>query len=111
MLQLAPGRNPASPYASGFETIQGEMSVYACVYPARLKELAREANWEFGELLGHAAAHELGHLLLRSAAHTPDGVMRAPWEAEDLRKLSHAELIFLPGQLKPVQVPLASRLQ
>ncbi len=100
MLQLAPGRNVRSPRASGFAVIQNGSSVFACLYPARLSELARATNWEFGDLLGHAAAHELGHLLLRSPAHTSAGLMRARWETEDLHRLPHAGLIFLPGQLR-----------
>jgi hypothetical protein len=72
-----------------------------------LGELASKASWEFGDLLGHAAAHELGHLLLRSDAHSPAGIMRASWEVKDLWRLPHAGLIFLPGQLRAVQAVLA----
>jgi len=34
-----------------------------------------------GRALGRALAHELGHYLLRSKAHTPRGLMRADWGA------------------------------
>jgi hypothetical protein len=102
MLQLVPGGNKSNPNASGMASIQGHRTVFACLYPERVSQLAREATWDFRELLGHAAAHELGHLLLRSSTHTPAGVMRARWETEELRKLSHAGLIFLPGQLSAI---------
>jgi len=102
MLQLVPGMNKTNPKASGLAVLQGGSSFFACLYPERVSELSRDTNWEFGDLLGHAAAHELGHLLLRSSAHSPAGVMRARWETEDLRRLSHAGLIFLPGQLRAV---------
>jgi hypothetical protein len=39
--------------------------------------------------LGRALAHELGHYLLRSKAHTPHGLMRAAWTSNqtfDLRR-------------------------
>jgi hypothetical protein len=107
MLQLVSGKNKEAPKASGMAVIQDKSSVFAWLYPERVHELAREANWEFGDLLGHAAAHELGHLLLRSSAHTPAGVMRERWETEDLRKLSHAGLIFLPGQLSAIQAAIS----
>jgi hypothetical protein len=107
MLQLVPGSNKSKPNATGMAIIQGEASVFACLYPDRVIQLAREANWEFGDLLGHAAAHELGHLLLRSSSHTQAGVMRAPWETEDLRKLSHTGLIFLPGQLSAIRAAIS----
>ena len=32
-----------------------------------------------GRTLGRALAHELGHYLLRSKVHTPNGLMRAAW--------------------------------
>jgi hypothetical protein len=111
MLQLVPGVNKARPTASGLVVLQGGSGVFACLFPERVKELARDANWQFGDLLGHAAAHELGHLLLRSSAHTTAGVMRANWEIEDLRRLSHTGLVFLPGQLGTVQAPTRKQLQ
>lgn len=109
MLQLAPGSNKNKPKATGIAIVQDESSVFACLYPERVNQLARDAGWEFGDLLGHAVAHELGHLLLRSSAHTPAGVMRARWETDDLRKLSHAGLVFLPGQLSAIQAAISQQ--
>ncbi len=37
-----------------------------------------------GQALGRVVAHELGHVLLSSAAHTRTGLMRAVFPAEDL---------------------------
>src|SRR5262249_33280866 len=37
-----------------------------------------------GRALGRALAHELGHYLLRSKAHTPRGLMRARWPVGEL---------------------------
>ena len=104
MLQIVPGLNKQNPRTSGMAILQNGAGVFACLYPERVKALARDANWDFADLLGHAAAHELGHLLLRSSAHTPAGIMRARWETEDLRRVTHANLVFLPGQLSPVLV-------
>lgn len=108
MLQLLPGRNRKTPHAAGMAVVQKGASVFACLYPERVRELAREADWDFPDLLGHAAAHELGHLLLESAAHSHAGVMRARWEAHDLRGLAHAGLVFLPGQLARAGARLAA---
>lgn len=101
MLQLAPRTNKHHPKASGLAVIQNGSGVYACLYPERVMQLAQDAKWDFGDLLGHAAAHELGHLLQGSATHSWAGVMRGNWETEDLRGLSHGGLMFLPGQLRP----------
>lgn len=104
MLQLVPGANKQHPKSSGMAVLRNGSGVYACLYPERVEQLARDANWEFGDLLGHAAAHELGHLLLGSSTHAPAGVMRARWDTEDLRRLSHTGLAFLPGQLSSILV-------
>jgi hypothetical protein len=104
MLQIAPGLNKKMPKAAGWAVTQDKSCVFACIHPERVKELARDAKWDFDDLLGHVVAHELGHLLLCSSAHTHAGVMRARWETEDLRGLSHAGLVFLPGQLSNVQL-------
>lgn len=108
MLQLAPGSNKKNAKATGMALIQPGLSVFACLYPDRVKDLAKDANWDFAELLGHAAAHELGHLLLESNNHSPAGIMRARWETSDLRLLSHSGLIFLSGQLDSLRTLTSS---
>ena len=103
MLQLLPGRQKDRPRAAGMALVTMESSVSAWVYPDVVRELAGNSKWDAGELLGHAAAHELGHLLMRTSEHSPAGIMRARWEPGELRGLSHAGLIFLPGQLGQIQ--------
>ena len=103
LMELTPGRNKKTPWIAGVAIVQGSSSFLACLYPERVQELAQKTSWDFGELLGHAAAHELGHLLLRTADHTRAGIMRASWEVKDLRNLPHAGLVFLPGQLRDAQ--------
>jgi hypothetical protein len=41
-----------------------------------------------GRMLGRALAHELGHYLLRSEAHTSHGLMRAAWTSGELVSVS-----------------------
>ncbi len=103
MLQVVPGSSKKNPRAAGMAIIQPGSSHYACIYVDRVRDLAKAANWGGADLLGHAAAHELGHLLLGSSEHARAGVMRARWESDDLRRLSHNFLVFLPGQLAAVR--------
>ena len=52
---------------------------------------------DLGRLLGYVLAHEIGHLLLNSKAHSPEGVMIARFgEPEVLRAAQH-RLIFTPS--------------
>jgi hypothetical protein len=37
-----------------------------------------------GRALGRAFSHELGHYILKSKGHTPQGLMRATWPSEQL---------------------------
>ena len=37
-------------------------------------------------ILGHAVAHEIGHLLLRTMTHSTTGLMCALWDREDLKR-------------------------
>src|ERR1700682_765215 len=43
---------------------------------------------ETGTLLGHAMAHELGHLLLGSNSHSVRGIMCAEWRTADLIRMT-----------------------
>lgn len=48
-------------------------------------------------ILGHVAAHELGHLLM-GKAHTTWGLMRANWTHEDLSDAARGQLLFSKEQ-------------
>jgi hypothetical protein len=37
-------------------------------------------------MLGHAIAHEIGHVLLGTIDHSPSGIMKARWETADYRQ-------------------------
>lgn len=49
-------------------------------------------------ILGHAMAHELGHLLLGTNSHSVQGLMRAHWDWENLQEAQRRELLFLPSE-------------
>jgi hypothetical protein len=59
--------------------------VLATVYPDRTATTARRLLIDPGGLLAAAVAHELGHLLLGTPAHSADGLMRAHWSDAVLR--------------------------
>lgn len=51
----------------------------AIVYVDRIRTFAQNNRLPFGTVLGHAAAHEVGHLLLGTSEHTRQGLMRGLW--------------------------------
>jgi hypothetical protein len=60
--------------------------VLATVYVDRVTLMADISETDAASLLGRAIAHELGHLLLATNAHSASGLMRAQWTQADLRR-------------------------
>ena len=58
--------------------------VLATIYADRVKLMAELSGTDAASLLGRAIAHELGHLLLATNAHSPSGLMRARWTPSDI---------------------------
>ena len=61
------------------------------------------------QILAHAIAHEVGHLLLASpsgSSHSSTGIMRAGWTPEDLRRAARGELQFTRAEAEQIQSAL-----
>jgi hypothetical protein len=64
------------------------------VFFGRVEHAADSFALDAGMVLGHAIAHEVGHLLLPRGTHGPTGLMRASWRMEDLRDAVQGQLGF-----------------
>jgi hypothetical protein len=64
---------------------------------------------EVGVLLGYAIAHELGHVLLGTPAHSPDGVMRACWRRTDVGLMLQHAVGFSRADAERIHAIQASR--
>ena len=53
--------------------------------------------------IGRALAHEIGHYLLRSAAHAPRGLMRAAFKPQDFAEPDNNRFRLLPAQVDQVR--------
>jgi hypothetical protein len=73
-------------------TVKG--SGLAWVYYQRVVEEADHHRVSPSRLLACVIAHEIGHLVLASPGHEPDGLMRAVWSAADFRRASIGRLRF-----------------
>jgi len=67
---------------------------YADLFDDAVQRLQEETHVSSSLILGHAMAHELGHLLLGTNSHSPTGLMRAHWDRQDLTKASRGNLLF-----------------
>ena len=61
------------------------------------------------QLLGHAIAHELGHLLLNQQVHSAQGIMRGEWGFTDYRDMTSGMLLFTPQQAELLRVDVRRR--
>ncbi len=83
----------------------------ASVYYSRALELADRhgAPAELPVILAHAITHEVGHLLLGSASHSPTGIMCAHWDRDYLHRALMGRQSFNPDQSKRIRSELESR--
>lgn len=61
-------------------------------------------------VLGHAMAHEIGHMLLGVGGHASDGIMKAEWQKRELWRAARGDLIFSASQRKRILDNVAQRL-
>jgi hypothetical protein len=61
------------------------------------------------QILGHAIAHEIGHLLLNQQAHSPHGIMRGEWRFADFRDMTEGMLLFTPEQAEVLRADVRRR--
>jgi hypothetical protein len=66
---------------------------YATLFLRPAEEKASDANLPRIVVLAYAAAHEIGHLLL-GEAHSPQGLMKATWGANDFLAMSQSDFYF-----------------
>ncbi len=76
---------------------------YGDIFYAAAERLSETAHINLGDVLGHVIAHELGHLLLGTNAHSPQGIMRPHWSSEELHSLAMGRLLFTPEQAQSIR--------
>ena len=77
-------------------------SGFITLYYDRVEELAERLMMSRGLVLGHAVAHEVGHLLLPPGSHSQHGIMRAKLSGEDWQRAAKGTLLFTPQQSETI---------
>jgi hypothetical protein len=77
----------------------------------RVQDLAQSENVSLSQTLGLAIAHEIGHLLLRSNAHSTAGVMQPRWRGKDLQQASKGLLLFTSEQAGFIRAEVIKRMK
>ena len=83
----------------GMSIADHDGGTYATVFLKPAEEKASDANLPRIVVLAYAAAHEIGHLLLGDA-HSPQGLMKATWGANDFVAMSQNDLRFSREQAR-----------
>jgi hypothetical protein len=82
----------------------------------RVEELGRRqlatriAPASTAQILGHAIAHEIGHLLLNLKSHSDTGIMRGHWGLKDLQDARCGYLLFTPQQAQAMRAEVRRRI-
>jgi hypothetical protein len=99
VLHIVPSGKTSSDLVFGLAFLDEQgVGKYGDVFLDRIEEACRESGTDLSRLLGTVAAHELGHLLLGSHAHSSAGVMTAVWKERTLRYESMGFLLFTHKQ-------------
>ncbi len=104
MLTTAPRNLGAD--AAGFSVLMTETDErrnYAGISYSAIAEAAHSLNADPANLLGAAMAHELGHMLLGTAAHSPSGVMTPRLQAREAALAGRGQLLFTTGQARQIR--------
>jgi hypothetical protein len=90
-----PHHGSVSDTALGFSHVTSDGGSYATVMMDLVDELAGHQELvSKGQILGHAVAHEIGHLVMGLNSHSPRGLMRSGWKANELRDMAERHLLF-----------------
>jgi hypothetical protein len=81
---------------------------YADLFYQRAGQIHETSHVNVATILGHAVAHEIGHLLLGTNSHAPTGLMRARWQPSDLASASKGTLLFSPLEAQEMRNKLTT---
>lgn len=59
-------------------------------------------------VLGSVLAHEIGHALLKHGGHSAEGLMRAPWNANDWQRAALGLLLFSGAETAAIRATISS---
>ena len=71
------------------------MGYYAYAFLDHIETLEQHLGFP---VLGYVFAHEIGHLLFGSNAHSVNGIMSPHWNGPELQRISEGSLLFLPNE-------------
>jgi len=95
----------------GFAMIpeDGTFARVANVFSYDAEKLANRRGMRHGVILGHLAAHELGHLLLGARSHALHGIMHVPWRLKELETIAQGLMVFTLEEAEAMRSNIRAR--
>ena len=87
----------------GYASPCAAFGIDATIFRDRIETAAQNVVPFMPRILGHAMAHELGHVLLRSAEHPATGLMRRRWTQSDWERVMTSMLPFTPQESERIR--------
>jgi len=110
VLHIVPTGKTSSDLVFGLAFLGADGSGKYCdVFYDRVAEAHHQSGVNLSLLLGMVAAHELGHLLLGSHAHSYVGIMTPVWRGEVLRRMDMGSLLFTSEQASAMKARILGR--
>jgi hypothetical protein len=92
----------------GYSLPCARRGVQVTLFADRIEDVSHNTYACFYRVLGHALAHEVGHVLLRSEAHTHEGLMKARWTRSDWQRAAVLAIGFNSEQQQRITDELRS---
>jgi predicted Zn-dependent protease with MMP-like domain len=103
------GKSHATPLGSSMLLASGHDSQYIYLYSDAIVDPQNRHGLPLYQMFSIVAAHELGHILLRSSAHSSFGLMQARLKQKDFADASFGRLFFTPQQAEIIRAEVSVR--
>lgn len=77
------------------------------IFDDHIREAAEREGRTYATVFAHAMAHEIGHVLLRSGAHTGRGLMSDVWTGREYDWMGKETLFFTAGDSRKMRETLS----
>lgn len=113
VLRIIPGPlKIVSKWALGFSLVDENGGTQAAVSLLHVKMcVARQKliQVSLSRVLGHAMAHEVGHLLLGTNSHSSAGLMQADWDDAAMNRIANGALNFTAAESERIRASVMRR--
>jgi hypothetical protein len=77
------------------------------MYEKEAEAIAVRETIPLSTLLAHGMAHEIGHVLMRSSAHSQSGLMSSSWTSHEYDRMRQTVLRFSDDNARAIRAALA----